>query len=136
MQPKNNNKPAGMILIIVMLFVAILSLLIITLLQSNILETKISIYNKNLAVAESIAASNLLTYEKEILQGDPPAKYVHLIDKEDVCGVQFFEVTAPGTFGTSSVNLQSTFAKIVDNNCSPKPVIQGRLSWKMIYFSS
>lgn len=123
----------GMVLITTMLFVTLLSMLAITLLQTNLLVTKISNYNRDQIRAKYLAEVNLKKYETEILEGKPEANHVRIIDSKDICGVIFYEVNASATYGLASVKLQSTFAKVDAANCNPKPNIQtGRLSFKEI----
>jgi hypothetical protein len=131
---KTTKKTAGIILITTMLFMVILSLLAITILQANALETKISVYERNIITAKYLAENYLIAYEQKILNNKLPDEHIELIDSKDVCGVTFYFVNAKGESGNAKIALQSTFAKVEENNnCKIKPAISsGRISWKEV----
>lgn len=104
----------GMVLIIVMLFLLIISFLAINLLNTSLLETKMSNYYYNKTHAFYIAENNLEKYELEILEGKIKSAEITEIVDANVCGATFYRITACAKYNEVLSILQSTFAKIGD----------------------
>ena len=113
----------GIVLVVVMLVLLIVSLLALNLLNSSLLETKMSNYYQNKACAFYRAENYLSQYEQEILGGGKITN-AEIIDTA-ICGVTFYRVFASVTHNTVLSKLQSTLAKIdVTKHCNPKPKVK------------
>lgn len=125
-----NKNISGSILIITLSINLIITLFIMVLLESNLLESKLSGYfrNKNLAL---INAENSLHMKEQMLQKGLIPQDIAVIPSQ-TCGVIYYRLTTTGKSGLVSKSITSTYAKINDiSSCNPKPIIkEGRQSWK------
>ncbi|MEI8054923.1 MAG: PilX N-terminal domain-containing pilus assembly protein [bacterium] len=119
-----------MVLVAVMLFLSVVSFLALSLLNTSLLETKMSGYYQNKTHAFYKAESILEKREQEIAAGKIVSPEITEIKNANVCGVIFYSITASAEYNTK---LQSTFAKIVSpHNCTPKTSIKpGRQAFLM-----
>lgn len=113
-----------------MLFNVVLTLLVLSMLEKNLLYRKINSYFENSSLAFIKAEKALLVMENE-LKNEKIPKNAEIISS-DICGVTFYKLTSTGKSGIASKTIQSTFAKINDiSKCTPKPLIkEGRQSWR------
>ena len=122
---------SGIILISTLLYLAILTLLVISTLQTNILETKMSVnYKKNifhLYQAEIKLRTQELLLEEALEQGIERLPAGIALISSEICGVNFYRIK----FRYNNEILQSTYAVMTDTNwCNSKPNIRpGRQSW-------
>lgn len=106
----------GYVLISVLFFLTVLYVLATGLLETTLLETKMSAnyaeQTDNLYTTEQ----TLVGYEQKILNGSPPsnAKKIEPAIDSAICGIAYYRVTASHTHGMNSTVLESTFAKIED----------------------
>jgi len=126
---KKYTHEKGMVLVMVLLFLSVISLLAINLLNTSLLETKMSGYYQNKSKSFYQAENYLAQSEQAILAGEKIAN-AEIIDT-DVCGVTFYRVFASAEHNSAQSKLQSTLAKIDDlSHCDPKPnVREGRQSF-------
>ena len=122
----------GMVLVIMMLFLAVISLLALNLLNASLLEVKMSNYYLDKMRAFYLAENSLIQAEQEILAGKKVSS-VEVIDTS-VCGVTFYRVFASAKYKETPSDLQSTLAKVGDTTqCDPKPNIkQGRQAFLVV----
>jgi Tfp pilus assembly protein PilX len=122
----------GMVLIVVILFLSVVSLLALNLLNTSLLETKMSNYYQNKARTFYQAENYLIQSEQAILRGEQIAN-AEIIDA-GICGVTFYRVFAEAKYNAVHSKLQSTLAKINDLSiCNPKPMVkQGRQSFLVV----
>ena len=120
----------GSSIITAMLFNVVLTLLVLSMLEKNLLDRKISGYFENSSLAFIKAEKALLAMENKLKNGEMP-KNAEVISS-DICGVTFYKLISTGKSGIASKTIQSTFAKTNDiSKCTPKPlIIEGRQSWK------
>lgn len=125
---------AGIVLVIVMLFLAVISFLTINILNMTLLETKMNIYYQNKFQAFYQAEATLEQLEQEIIVGAIKSKAIKKISDDDICGATIYSIIAKAKYNTAISKLQSIFVQI-DNNiiCNPKPNIKpGRQSFLII----
>lgn len=131
-KPKNKkcNYAHGATLIIVVLFLLVTSLLAMNLSIASSLETKMSSYYRNKAIAFYLAEKELEKYEQGILRGE---KIAEVIDTS-ICGVTFHRVIASAKYNGAFTTLRSILAKVDDTAiCNPKPNIKtGRQSFLVV----
>lgn len=123
-----------MILITVMLFLLILSFLALSLLNTSLIEIKMSGYFQNKIFAFYKAENLLEKYEQEIIDGKIANAETSEIISTGICGVIFYRIIArAGYNGVLSV-LQSVFVKANNlNQCKPAPNIKlGRQSFLVV----
>ncbi|CAL7963881.1 type IV pilus assembly protein PilX [Gammaproteobacteria bacterium] len=122
---KRLESEKGMVLVVVMLFLLITSFLALTLLNTSLLETKMSDYYQNKARAFYKAEDILEKREQEIISGKIISPEITEIKNANVCGATFYRITASAKHNTVQSELQSTFAKIAKpDDCTPKPNIK------------
>jgi Tfp pilus assembly protein PilX len=122
----------GTILISALLFLLILTLLAMSILQTGLLENKMSTNYQDGIFALQRAEINLTKKEQQISRSNKLPAGVEMISTA-VCGVTFYRVKAEGKYGEAKRVLQSTFA-IINNaaHCRHKPsIIPGRQSWRL-----
>jgi Tfp pilus assembly protein PilX len=120
---KTGKHEKGMVLVIMMLFLAVISLLALNLLNTSLLEVKISSYYHNKVRAFYLAENYLTQYEQEILAGKKVSS-AEVVDTS-ICGVTFYRVFAGAKYKEAPSNLHSTLVKIGDTtHCDPKPNIK------------
>lgn len=127
----NMRSQCGAALVAVMLFLMVLTILVISMLQSGLLETKMSEYYKNNSALFYAAERQLEKYEQQLAKGEQ-VRAATIIDAA-VCGTTFYRVNSVIHNGESGIRVQSTFAKVGDIlSCDPKPQVQtGRQSWRI-----
>jgi Tfp pilus assembly protein PilX len=131
---KNFTYEKGMVLLVVMLFLSIVSLLAIELLNTSLLETKMSNSYRDKVYAFYEAEKRLKRYEREIVEHGN-TENAKIIDDRSVCGAVFYHVVASAKVNGAQSKLQSTFAKNIDSAyCDePKPITKpGRQSFLVI----
>lgn len=125
----------GTILLSVMMFIVIITSLALFILQSSVLENKMSIAYFSKISAFYKAENDLSKYEKRILDGGSVKGNIaqKLDDYGNCAGVEFYRITVAAK--DESVKLQSTMAKLGDiAKCSPKPNIRpGRQSFRVVF---
>lgn len=131
---KTARKDLGITLIVVMLFLLVASFLALSLLNTSLLETKMSGYYRDKAYAFYKAENNLEKYEQEILDGKIVSAAITGIANAGVCGATFYRVVANAEYHGMSSILQSTFAKVGNlDQCKPMPNIKpGRQSFLIV----
>lgn len=128
-------KAGGMVLVITMLFLLVISFLALNLLNTGLLETKMSGYSKNKALAFYEAEKNLEHLEQEIIDRKIAGVEIDKITSNDGCCAIFYRVTASAEYKGAQSELQSTFVKITGTNpCDLKKDIKpGRQSFLIIH---
>jgi len=132
---KRLESEKGMVLVVVMLFLLGVSLLALTLLNTSFLETKMSSYYQNKAHAFYKAEDILEQREREIMSEKIVSPEITEIKNANVCGANFYRITASAEHNAVQSKIQSTFAKIVKpDDCTPKPNIKpGRQAFLIIH---
>jgi Tfp pilus assembly protein PilX len=122
----------GIVLVTVLLFVAVLSLLVFSVMYTAILQIKMSYNDKEKAVAFYAAEKQLAIYEHELTLGHSIIAAEIILC--NICGVTLYRVTALAAHKTAQSKLQSTFAVLGDTSkCVVKPIIKsGRQLWRII----
>lgn len=117
-----------MVLVILM----VLTCLAMSLLNTCLLESKMSEFFRDQLQACYQASERLSEYETKIAQGKKIVEAEAISD--DICGVVFYRITAEGSHHLTKCEVQSTFVKLEDDShCPTKPTIkQGRQSWRMV----
>jgi Tfp pilus assembly protein PilX len=131
---KRLESEKGMVLVIVMLFLSVVSFLALTLLNTSLLETKMSTYYQNKTQAFYKAEDTLEKREQEILSGKITSPEITEIKNANVCGATFYRITASAEYNKAQSKLQSSFVKIVKpDGCVPKSSIKpGRQAFLII----
>ena len=122
----------GMVLVVTMLFLLVISFLALSLLNTSLLETKMSGYSKDKVLAFYKAENNLERFEQEIIDGIAGIE-IDKITGSDGCRAIFYRVTANAEYNGAQSELQSTFVKITSTNpCDLKKITPGRQSFLII----
>ena len=124
----------GMVLVVTMLFLLVISFLALNLLNTSLLETKMSGYSHNKVLAFYEAEKNLERLEQEITDGKTAGIEIDKIIGSDDCRATFYRITASAEHNGAQSELQSTFVKITDTNpCALKKDIKpGRQSFLIV----
>ena len=127
-------KEKGMALVVVMLFLSIISFIASSLLNTSLLEIKMSNYYNNKAHAFYMAENILEKYEQEILNNEITSPEITEIRDANVCGAFFYKIIATAKYNHVVSMLQSSFAKIIPtDSCAKIPNIKpGRQSFLVI----
>jgi|GEM_PF-2035276 len=127
---KHFNRFSGIILVSTLLFLLALTLLTMSILQTSLLEIKMSVNYKDNILTLHKAEIELRDKEMLLETGVMPLPSQITLISNDVCGVNFYRISV--NYGNEI--LQSTYAIIDDAiDCAPKPDIkQGRQSWVIL----
>lgn len=121
----------GFVLITVLLFVALLTLVAMNVVESSLLESKMSNYYAQAMVAFYKAEAMLQNGESALLKGETSAGFKKIAS---YCGVDYYSGVARGEYKGAVVNLQSTLAKVDSQaQCKDPPKAKtGRQSWLVV----
>jgi Tfp pilus assembly protein PilX len=122
-----------MVLLTVLLFLTMISVLVLAMLDTSLLETKMSNNYLNKMQLFYSAEAKLKQNERAILSNQIPAGAELM---QQICGIDLYQVIIEMNDTTSSkIKLQSTVAKVGDiSKCDPKPKISaGRQSFRKIF---
>jgi len=117
----------GFVLVTVLLLLTVITMVVMRVVESSVLESKMSNYLAQKTIAFYKAETELTKAEDDILQGKT-GKYRNI---QHECGVEFYLATGSSEFHGAAVALQSTVA-VVDKSkhCNPPPQeISGHLAW-------
>lgn len=128
-QPQSQQQ--GFILITVLLFVASLTVVAMSAVESSLLASKMSNYYAHAMAAFYQTETILERGEKIVLQGGSVAAFKKIAS---YCGIDYYEGIARGEYQGAIVNLRSTLAKIdVGAQCKDPPKAKaGRQSWVVV----
>ena len=127
------EKEKGMVLLTVLLFMTMISILVLAMLDTSLLETKMSNNYLNKIQLSYLAEAKLKQNERATLSNQISAGAELM---QQICGVDFYRVIVEMNDASGSkIKLQSTVAKVGDvSKCDPKPRIQtGRQSFREIF---
>ena len=129
---KTSKLQKGMVLISALLFITILSLLVISIAEIGLLETKMSKSYQDKTQAFYNVLSEITSNEQKLLTNQK-SKFVQINDL-GVCGVTFYRIDIVKTVGNASSEIVSNFAKFGDfSKCDKMPAFnEGRLGLKIL----
>lgn len=125
----------GFVLVVMLLFLLVLNLLVMTVLDIDVVESKMERAYHDKIQAFYSAENRLLLAEHRVLAGGARLVGVDGVDVDivssEICGVEFYRITAAASWNGAKSLLQSTVAKMVDaGHCEIKPnVAIGRHSF-------
>jgi Tfp pilus assembly protein PilX len=124
----------GYILVIVMLFLLILSLLALSILNVGLLESKMGVSHQDKINSFYLAENYLLQAERQVVAGLPVTTAKVESIAADICGTDFYRLTATANYHGAESVLLSTVAKVGDiSSCEEKPnITPGRQSFLLM----
>jgi Tfp pilus assembly protein PilX len=129
------NLQKGMVLLYGLIFTIVLSFIVISMMNTSLLETKMAKNYQNKAQAFYNVETEIVSNEQKLLT-DQKSKFVEITDSDadKLCGVTFYTIDIKKTVDTAVSEVVSSFAKFGDfSKCESMPKFkEGRQSFKII----